>query len=105
MDIDNRAAWETASQKHVREYDDLLRQAAQRTSLADPERELLRPILRTSPSVVHLQSGNGLDDIDMIAEGGGRVIGVAVTATATGAAQRRADELGVPCRYITAELP
>ena len=105
MDIDNRPAWESASQKHVREYDDLLRQAAEHTSLLERERELLRPILRTSPSVVHLQSGHGLDDLDMVAEGAWRVIGVDFSATATGAAQRRADELGAPCRYITAELP
>jgi SAM-dependent methyltransferase len=105
MGIDNRPAWETASQKHVREHDDLLRQAAGHTSLVDHERELLRPILLTSPTVVHLQSGNGLDDVDLVAEGAWRVIGVDFSATATGAAQRRADALGLPCRYLTAELP
>jgi hypothetical protein len=37
----NRKAWEAASYKHVREYDDLLAQAAAGSSLNDAERDLL----------------------------------------------------------------
>ena len=39
----NREAWEAASRKHVREYDDLLAQAASGASLNVVERGLLRP--------------------------------------------------------------
>lgn len=90
----NRIAWETASRKHVREYDDLLAQAAAGSSLIDTERDLLRAVLDTSPEVVHLQSGHGLDDVALIQAGAKSVIGVDYSEVAAGAAQRRADELG-----------
>jgi hypothetical protein len=41
----NREAWESASRKHVREYDDLLAQAESGNSLNAAERELLKDIL------------------------------------------------------------
>jgi SAM-dependent methyltransferase len=101
----NQVAWETASEKHVREYDDLLRQARDETSLLEPEVEHLRPLLRSSPRVVHLQSGHGLDDVALIAAGARSVVGVDFSTVATTAAQRRADELGVACRYVIGSLP
>ena len=54
----NRAVWEMASQKHVREYQDLLVLAREQTSLTESELALLGPMLESSPSVVHLQSGH-----------------------------------------------
>jgi SAM-dependent methyltransferase len=101
----NRAAWEVASEKHIREYSELLALAAAGTSLNDTERELLRTILRSSPEVVHLQSGNGTDDVALVGAGARSVVGVDYSAVATRAAQRRADELGVACRYLVAALP
>jgi SAM-dependent methyltransferase len=101
----NRAAWETASQKHVREYGDLLAQAAAGSSLVDIERELLQGVLRSTPEVVHLQSGHGLDDVALVAAGARSVVGVDYSAVAVGAAQRRAKELHVPCRYVIAAVP
>ena len=101
----NRIAWEAASQKHVREYGDLLRQARKGSSLFDRELDLLRPLLRSSPAVVHLMSGHGLDDIALVANGAKCVVGVDFSQVAATAAQRRADELGVACRYLVAELP
>ncbi|HEY4459669.1 MAG TPA: class I SAM-dependent methyltransferase [Pseudonocardiaceae bacterium] len=101
----NRAAWEAASYKHVREYQELLAQAREQSSLVASELDLLRPILATAPAAVHLQSGNGLDDIDLVREGARFVIGVDYSEVAVTAAQRRADELGVACRYVVAELP
>jgi SAM-dependent methyltransferase len=103
--MDNRAAWEKASEKHLREYADLLREAAAHTSLLDREKEVLGPLLSAGPAVVHLQSGHGLDDIDLVAAGARSVVGVDFSAVATSAAQRRAVELGVACRYVTAALP
>lgn len=50
----NREAWEAASHKHVREYDDLLAQAASGSSLNAVERDLLADILIHAPEVVHL---------------------------------------------------
>jgi SAM-dependent methyltransferase len=101
----NRVAWETASEKHTREYADLLGQARDGTSLFARERELLRPLLRSSPVVVHLQSGHGLDDVALIAAGARSVVGVDFSEVAATAAQRRADELGVECRYLISALP
>lgn len=101
----NRMAWEAASQKHVREYDDLLRQARTESSLSPCEVGLLRPLLASSPTVVHLQSGHGLDDIALLAEGARYVIGIDFSEVAATAAQRRADELRAACRYVVGELP
>src|SRR5580700_9583312 len=84
----NHAAWQAASLKYHREYDDLLEQARSQSSLAGCELEILGPLLRSAPRVVHLQSGNGLDDIALAAAGA-----------------RRARELSPACRYIVAEVP
>lgn len=101
----NRTAWETASQKHMREYGKLLAEATTGSSLIDTERELLREVLRRSPEVVHLQSGNGLDDVALVQAGARSVVGIDYSTVAAGAAQRRADELDVACRYVVAVLP
>jgi SAM-dependent methyltransferase len=108
MDTDvarNRVVWEQASQKHVREYDELLAQASRRESLNADELRLLEPVLRDRPVVVHLQSGHGLDDVGLVAAGAGRVVAVDYSVTAASAAQRRARELGVPAYYVAAEVP
>jgi SAM-dependent methyltransferase len=101
----NRRAWEMASHKHVREYDDLLAQAAAGSSLNAVERGLLAGILADAPEVVHLQSGHGLDDTALAQAGAKLVIGVDYSAVAARAAQRRADELGLACRYIVSTVP
>lgn len=94
-----------ASLKHVREYDEHLQQAREQTSLTETERELLGPRLRSAPTVVHLQSGHGLDGVALVGAGARRVIGVDYSEVAAGAAQRRARELGVACDYVVAEVP
>ncbi len=101
----NRAAWEQASLKHVREYQALLAQARDGGSLAPREVDVLRPRLASSPVVVHLQSGHGLDDVDLVAAGARCAVGVDFSAVATAAAQRRADELAVACRYVLGQVP
>ena len=101
----NRRAWEMASHKHVREYDDLLAQAAAGSSLNAVERGLLAGILADAPEVVHLQSGHGLDDAALVQAGARSVVGVDYSAVAAGAAQRRADELGLACQYIVSTVP
>ncbi|GGS33971.1 class I SAM-dependent methyltransferase [Actinokineospora fastidiosa] len=103
--MDNRAAWETASRKHVREYAELLAEARAGTSLFPVELDLLRPLLEAAPAVVHLQSGHGLDDVALVKAGAASVVGVDFSRTAATAASRRAADLGVPCRYVVAELP
>jgi SAM-dependent methyltransferase len=102
---ENRVAWERASQKHVREYDDLLAQGRSSGLLFERELELLAPVLEQGPVVVHFQSGNGLDDVGLVRAGARRVVGVDYSSVAAGAAQRRAVELGVDCRYVVAEVP
>ena len=101
----NRAVWETASKKYVREYDRLLEEARTGQTLADPELAVLRPILSQGPVVVHLQSGHGLDDIALARAGAQRVVGVDYSTMAISAAARRARELAMPCHYVVAALP
>jgi SAM-dependent methyltransferase len=101
----NRIAWDTASQKHIREYDELLAAAAGGSSLNEAEQRLLAPLLEHRPQVVHLQSGHGLDDVALVRAGARSVVGVDYSEVAAGAAQRRADALGVPCRYLVATVP
>ena len=99
-----RRAWEEASHKHVREHDALLAEA--RTARLLPvEQELLHPLLAGRPDVLHPQSGHGIDDIALHAAGARSVLGVDYSPTAVRAAQRRADALGAPCRYVLAEIP
>jgi ubiquinone/menaquinone biosynthesis C-methylase UbiE len=101
----NRVAWEKASQKHIREYDELLVEAAEGRALRARELELLEPVLRERPVVVHLQSGHGLDDVSLLAAGARVVVGVDYSVTAASAAQRRARELAVAAHYVVAEVP
>jgi len=98
-----RAAWEDASQKHVREYAEHL-ELARTARLLPIEEQLLAPLLGGA-EVLHPQSGHGLDDHALIRLGARSVHGLDYSPTAVGAARRRADELGVPCRYEVAELP
>jgi SAM-dependent methyltransferase len=89
----------------VLEHDKHLVRAATGTSLIDTERHLLREVLQRGPEVVHPQSGNGLDDIALVQAGAKSVVGVDYRAVTVGAAQRRATELGVACRYLIAAVP
>ncbi len=101
----SRHTWDEASAKYVREYAATLAIAANGSSLLDTERELLRDVLRRSPRVVHLQSGNGTDDVALIRAGARSVIGIDYSEVAVRSARRRAVDLGVPCHYIVAALP
>jgi ubiquinone/menaquinone biosynthesis C-methylase UbiE len=101
----NRAVWERASQKHVQEYDELLAEARAGEHLFARERELLEPVLADGPVVVHFQSGHGLDDVALVKAGAERVVSVDYSSVAAGAAQRRARDVGVNCRYVVAEVP
>jgi SAM-dependent methyltransferase len=92
-------------EKHVREYQQLLQTARTRSSLTEGELGILGPLLVSSPSVVHLQSGHGLDDVDLVAAGARRAVGVDFSQVAAPAAMRRARELAAACRYVVAEVP
>jgi SAM-dependent methyltransferase len=96
-------AWESASQKHIREYYELLNEAKDARLLPLEER-VLRDIV-VGADVVHPMSGHGIDDVALIHLGARSVTGVDYSPTAVSAAQRRADDLGVKCRYVTATLP
>ena len=98
-----RRAWEDASRKHVREYAEHL-ELARTARLLPIEEELLGPLL-DGAEVLHPQSGHGLDDHALVRLEARAVRGLDYSSTAVGAAQRRAEELAVPCRYEVAELP
>lgn len=101
----NRVAWEAASAKYAgRDYEHL-NTGSDETSLAGCELEALRPLLERSPDVVHLQSGHGLEDIDLGGRGARRVVGVDFSQVAATAAWRRARDLGTACWYVVAEVP
>ena len=97
--------WERASEKHVREYGELLEEARGGRSLLERELDLLAPVLAERPMVVHFQSGHGLDDIALVKAGARFVVGVDYSSVAAGAASRRACELGLGCQYVVAEVP
>lgn len=101
----NQAVWDSASQKHVRENEELLQDARAGRTLLPRERELLDPLLAAAPFVVHLQSGVGLDDLGLVAAGARAVVGVDFSPVAASAAQGRARELEADCRYLVAQLP
>ena len=54
---------------------------------------------------MHLQSGNGTDDVALVRAGVRSVVGVDFSEVAARAAQRRATDLGSPCRSVVAVLP
>lgn len=99
------AAWLTVSEKYWREYDELLELAREGSSLVEVERRLLEPLLAGHPDVVHLQSGDGLDDHALVKAGARSVIGVDYSAPAAAASAKRAADLGVPIRYVVARIP
>ncbi len=101
----NRHAWDEASTKHVREHDEMITRARAGGSLLELERRALQEILDGQPRVVHLQSGNAAEDPALIDGGARSVVGVDFSAVAVRAAQRRADELGLPARYLIGRLP
>jgi ubiquinone/menaquinone biosynthesis C-methylase UbiE len=101
----NRVLWERASEKHIREYGELLEEARGGGSLLERELELLAPVLAERPMVVHFQSGHGLDDVALVKAGARFVVGVDYSSVAAGAASRRAGELGLGCQYVVAEVP
>ena len=104
MDV-NHAAWTAVSEKYWREYDELLALARDGFSLVEVEREVLTPLLARGPEVVHLQSGDGIDDHALVKAGARSVVGVDYSSGAARAAARRAEDLGVPISYVVAEIP
>lgn len=98
-----KRAWATASTKYERERDELLVQARD-YRLLPIEEELLADEVRDAV-VVHPMSGHGLDDLALARMGAASVLGLDYSAPAIRSAQHRADTLGLPCRYQTAELP
>ena len=105
MNHGNRAAWQRAAEKYVREHDELLAEAAAGGSLTAGELAVLEPLLRTAPRVVHLLSGHGLDDVGLVRAGARQVVGVDFSSVTTGAAARRSAQLGLSCAYVIAEVP
>ncbi|MGF0114946.1 class I SAM-dependent methyltransferase [Promicromonospora sp. Marseille-Q5078] len=106
MDVtgdETRAAWAIASRKYTDEYDELLEEA-RTVELLAAEVEALGPIVRGA-DVVHPMSGHGLDDIALARLGARSVHGLDYSEPSLASAQRRADDLGLPCRYTRAVLP
>jgi SAM-dependent methyltransferase len=106
MDVtgdETRAAWAIASRKYEDEYDEHLDEA--RTVTLLPEEVAALGDLVVGADVVHPMSGHGLDDIALARLGARSVHGLDYSEAALSSAQRRADELGLPCRYTRATMP
>ncbi|GAB3452188.1 class I SAM-dependent methyltransferase [Kineococcus endophyticus] len=99
-----REAWGRAGEKYVREHAEFLEQA--RTATLFPhELEVVADLLRQGPEVLHLMSGNGVDDHALLRAGAVRVTGLDYDERAVTSAQERADALGAPIRYVRADVP
>ncbi|GAA4586339.1 SAM-dependent methyltransferase [Actinoplanes octamycinicus] len=98
-------AWEAVAGKYEDESDEILAFALSEQALWPAEREVLAEILAAAPAVVHPQSGDGADDIALARAGARSVLGVDYSPRAVAAAQRRADQAGLPVRYLVGTLP
>jgi len=106
MDVagdETRAAWAIASRKYEDEYAEHLAEA-RTVELLPAEVAVLSEIVGGA-DVVHPMSGHGLDDIALARLGARSVHGLDYSEAAVSSAQRRADELGMPCRYTRAVMP
>ncbi|MCK9794362.1 class I SAM-dependent methyltransferase [Isoptericola sp. 4D.3] len=106
MDVtgdETRAAWAVASRKYTDEYDVLLEQA--RTAELFPAEVAALGEVVPGADVVHPMSGHGLDDIALARLGARSVHGVDYSEPALSSARRRAEALGLPCRYTAATMP
>ncbi|MDQ6614799.1 MAG: class I SAM-dependent methyltransferase [Actinomycetota bacterium] len=100
---ENRIAWDVAAQKYVVETEALVEATRRRpASLSLREEEILAPFLAEARLVIHLQTGHGLDDVDL-ARAGVTVVGVDFSIVATRAAQGRARQLALPIHYLVAD--
>lgn len=100
---ETRAAWAIAARKYEREYAEHLAEARS-VELLPAEVAVLGTIIGGA-DVVHPMSGHGLDDIALVRLGARSVHGLDYSEAAVSSARRRADELGMPCRYTRAVLP
>jgi SAM-dependent methyltransferase len=106
MDVtgdETRAAWAIASRKYEDEYAGHLAEARS-VELLPAEVAVLGELVGGA-DVVHPMSGHGLDDIALARLGARSVHGLDYSEAALSSAQRRADELGMPCRYTRATMP
>ncbi|MFC7878188.1 class I SAM-dependent methyltransferase [Isoptericola sp. NPDC057391] len=103
VDDDTKAAWAVASRKYTDEYAEHLEQA--RTARLLPAEVAAIGELVRGADVVHPMSGHGLDDVALARLGARSVHGLDYSPAPVASAQRRADELGLPCRYTCATLP
>jgi SAM-dependent methyltransferase len=99
----NRQAWDVAAQKYVEENEALIDEALTCSSLLDAERAILQPFLDRSPVVVHLQSGMGLDDLDLAVLGASLVVGVDFSVVTSTASLHRSQLLGRSVSYVTGD--
>ncbi|GGM29844.1 class I SAM-dependent methyltransferase [Promicromonospora citrea] len=102
-DHQTRTAWAAAARKYEDEYAAHL-EAARTAVLLPPELDALADIV-PGADVVHPLSGHGLDDAALVRLGARTVHGLDYSEAAVSSAQRRANELGLPCRYTQSTLP
>jgi SAM-dependent methyltransferase len=100
----NRNAWNVAAQKYVREFDEHLELARRGGALLAVELDLLGDVLTAGPRVVHLQSGHGLETIDLRRRGASSVIGVDFSQVTTTAAAGRAARVVDHTSFVVADV-
>src|SRR5699024_11302362 len=92
-----------ASRNYLEEYAESFAKA--REARLEPVEEQLLAGPVAGAVVAHPMSGHGVDDAALARLGAAEVIGLDYSPAAVTSARRRAEELGLPCRYLTAELP
>ncbi|HZU72216.1 MAG TPA: class I SAM-dependent methyltransferase [Acidimicrobiales bacterium] len=99
----NRVAWDVAAQKYVTETESLLEASRRRPASLSPQEEtILAPLLSGARLVIHLQTGDGLDDVDL-ARSDVTVVGVDFSLVATKASADRARQVGLPIHYVVGD--
>lgn len=99
----NRRAWEVAATKYVVETDELVRKALADGALLGSERAVLAPRLASAKVVVHLQSGHGIEDLDLAGMTDAMILGVDFSSVTTAAAARRANQMDRRVHYLVAD--
>jgi len=73
--------------------------------LADVELQVLAPLLAARPRVVHLQSGNGTDCVELLRAGASSAVGVDFSEVGVRAANARARGLASAATYVVGAIP
>lgn len=101
----NRRAWDLAAAKYEADLDgDVRLLGAGGVSLLEVERPFLGDLSEWCGRAVHLQCSHGLDTLSLWNMGAAEVVGVDVSSRMLALAERKAQLLDAPARWIEADV-